>query len=168
MTQPSLHPIEMKILLLLSSRPTQSAEINTITKELSMSIDQVRRGIEWLKFKNLVKIVTETSTYLSTLLKERTPEAKLPERKIVELISKIGGDSVDIKDLAKAKEISPSEFNAGLVNALKNGWIRKIGTTVTLNSSSQTSSPEEKLLHRLLKEEQINVSNLGKDEIRSL
>ena len=100
MTQPSLHPIERKILLLLSSRPTQSAEINTITKELSMPIDQVRRGIEWLKFKNLVKIVTETSTYLSTLLKEGTSEAKLPERKIVELFSKIGGDSIDIKVLA--------------------------------------------------------------------
>lgn len=126
MTQPSLHPIERKILLLLSSRPTQSAEINTITKELSMSIDQVRRGIEWLKFKNLVKIVTETSTYLSTLLKEGTPEAKLPERKIVELISKIGGDSVDIKDLVKEKEISPSEFNAGLVNALKTVGSKKL------------------------------------------
>ena len=167
MTQPSLHPIERKILLLLSSRPTQSAEMNTITKELSMPIDQVRRGIEWLKFKNLVKIVTETSTYLSTLLKEGTPEAKLPERKIVELISKIGGDSIDIKDLAKEKEISPSEFNAGLMNALKNGWITKIGTTVTINTSSQKSSPEEKLLHRLLKEEQINISNLGNDEIRA-
>ena len=119
MTQPSLHPIERKILLLLSSRPTQSAEMNTITKELSMPIDQVRRGIEWLKFKNLVKIVTETSTYLSTLLKEGTPEAKLPERKIVELISKIGGDSIDIKDLAKEKEISPSEFNAGLDECVK-------------------------------------------------
>ena len=119
MTQPSLHPIERKILLLLSSRPTQSAEMNTITKELSMPIDQVRRGIEWLKFKNLVKIVTETSTYLSTVLKEGTPEAKLPERKIVELISKIGGDSIDIKDLAKEKKISPSEFNAGLDECVK-------------------------------------------------
>ncbi|MDQ5868899.1 MAG: phenylalanine--tRNA ligase subunit alpha [Thermoproteota archaeon] len=165
MAQPSLHPIEKKILLLLSSRPTQTADIDAITKELNMSIDQVRRGIEWLKFKNLVRIVTETSTYLSTLLKEGTPESKLPERKIVELISTIGGDSVDIKELASKKELSPSEFSAGLVYALKNGWIRKMGITVTLDRSSQKPSPEEKLLQRLMKEKQIDTSNLEKDEI---
>ncbi|HEX6561979.1 MAG TPA: hypothetical protein VF016_08145, partial [Nitrososphaera sp.] len=47
----ALHPIERAILKALSGRQEISTE--KLAEAASLSIDQARRGVEWLKFKNL-------------------------------------------------------------------------------------------------------------------
>ncbi len=53
------HPIERSILNSLSNNDHVRAE--SLVASTGLSIDQIRRGIEWLKFKNLISI-KESST----------------------------------------------------------------------------------------------------------
>ena len=63
-----LHPIEQKILkTLIEKQNLTPEELCEITK---LSIDQIRRGIEWLKFKNLAN-VTESEKNFVTIGKTR-------------------------------------------------------------------------------------------------
>ena len=56
---PAFHPIERSILNSLSNNDHVRAE--SLVASTDLSIDQIRRGIEWLKFKNLISI-KESST----------------------------------------------------------------------------------------------------------
>ena len=47
--QSPLHPIEKAILNSLSSSGENLVSLDYLTKKSSLSIDQVRRGIEWLR-----------------------------------------------------------------------------------------------------------------------
>jgi phenylalanyl-tRNA synthetase alpha chain len=52
-----LHEIEKKIITSLKNKVKQTPE--TLEKSTNLSPDQIRRGIEWLKIKDLA-IVTES------------------------------------------------------------------------------------------------------------
>ena len=64
----SLHPIEKKILSLLYDTKEIWLTDESLLEKSKLSIDQMRRGIEWLKFKKL--IVIEDSTELEISLKK--------------------------------------------------------------------------------------------------
>ncbi|MGI0069495.1 MAG: phenylalanine--tRNA ligase subunit alpha, partial [Nitrosopumilaceae archaeon] len=49
-----LHPIEIRILKSLSEK--QNLTPDELSLKTELSIDQVRRGIEWLRFKELVQV----------------------------------------------------------------------------------------------------------------
>ncbi|MEE9242385.1 MAG: phenylalanine--tRNA ligase subunit alpha, partial [Nitrosopumilaceae archaeon] len=80
-----LHTIEKQIIKSLQKNPTQTTEeLVEITK---LSIDQVRRGMEWLRLKGLADIKESKKTFVS--LGQKGLEASksgLPERKLLELI----------------------------------------------------------------------------------
>ena len=58
------HDIEKKIITSLRDDPKQSPEM--LEKSTHLSPDQIRRGIEWLKLKDLA-IVTESKTSIVSL-----------------------------------------------------------------------------------------------------
>ena len=58
------HDIEKKIITSLRDNPKQSPEM--LERSTRLSPDQVRRGIEWLKLKDLA-IVTESKTSMVSL-----------------------------------------------------------------------------------------------------
>ena len=80
-----LHDIEKKIIEVLKSKPNQTTEqLSEITE---LSIDQIRRGIEWLRLKDLAEI--SESTKKSVSLGKNGLEAfrnGLPERKLINLV----------------------------------------------------------------------------------
>ena len=49
-----LHPIEHKIIRKL--RDSASLTYDELASGTKLTIDQVRRGLEWLKYKNLIEI----------------------------------------------------------------------------------------------------------------
>jgi phenylalanyl-tRNA synthetase alpha chain len=49
-----LHPIEKSLLKTLASN--QPMSIENLSHITGLNIDQVRRGIEWLKYKNLISM----------------------------------------------------------------------------------------------------------------
>jgi DNA-binding transcriptional regulator GbsR (MarR family) len=55
-TSTTLHPIERMIIKVLSTRADTPMTLEELAKEASLSIDQVRRGVEWLKGKQLVDL----------------------------------------------------------------------------------------------------------------
>ena len=58
------HEIEKKIIISLKDNPRQTPE--TLEKYTKLSPDQIRRGIEWLKLKDLA-IVNESKTSIISL-----------------------------------------------------------------------------------------------------
>jgi phenylalanyl-tRNA synthetase alpha chain len=165
MSSLGLHPIEKKIMIFLSKEPTEPASLDEIVAGTKLSIDQVRRGMEWMKFKNLVTMTNETNTYITSNVKKDNLQIKLPERIIVEHISRTGKDSIEIKKLANSLSLERADFNAGLAAAIKNGWILPKGEFIILNMSAKGNSPQENLLQRLTVENKIKTSDLDAGEL---
>ena len=82
-----LHPIEHKIIKTLKETPNLTHE--ELAKNAQLAIDQVRRGLEWLKYKNLVEI-HESAVFFASLGKngKESLEKGLPERRLVNYLAK--------------------------------------------------------------------------------
>ncbi len=95
-----------------------------LLEKSKLSIDQIRRGIEWLKFKKL--IVIEDSTELELSLKKSMENSGgdflLPERKLINCIK---SGNTKITDIVKSSEFSDNEKEvfAAIRYAKNNGWI---------------------------------------------
>jgi phenylalanyl-tRNA synthetase alpha chain len=79
------HDIEKKIITSLKDNPKQTPE--TLEKSTNLSPDQIRRGIEWLKLKNLA-IVNESKTNVISLGKNgiESFQKGLPEKRLLNLL----------------------------------------------------------------------------------
>lgn len=137
-----LHPIEKQIIK--SLKLTKNATPEKLVETTKLSIDQVRRGMEWLKLKGLAEIHETETTFLR--LSKNGLEAKnngLPERKLVNEIKQGPKSFEEIKNVLK------SDFNAAIANAKKNDWIQidKGETTSKITLKGEAlPSPEEKLI----------------------
>ncbi|MGI0059747.1 MAG: phenylalanine--tRNA ligase subunit alpha, partial [Nitrosotalea sp.] len=136
-----LHPIEQKILKTLAEKKNLTPEeLATITK---LSLDQIRRGIEWLKFKNLAS-VTESEKTVVTLGKRGNEalEKGLPERQLVNHLKSLDGYSCELDG---AKNYLKNEFGPAIANAKKNGWIEIHENRLMLKGYHDVTS-EEKII----------------------
>ncbi len=114
-----LHPIEQKILKTLIAKQNLTPEELCDTTKLS--IDQIRRGIEWLKFKNLVHVTESEKNFVTLGIRGKEAHEKgFPERQMVNYLKSLDGYSCEIKD---AKSYLKNEFSAAIANAKKNSWI---------------------------------------------
>ena len=138
-----LHYIEKKIIESLQKKPNQTPE--QLSEFTELSIDQIRRGIEWLRLKELAK-VSESSKVTISLGKNGIDAFKngFPERKLIELIK----DEPRSFDQVR-KELSGTGFNAAIANAKKNGWIKidknDSGAKISIKEKP-IQTPEEKLI----------------------
>ena len=110
------HEIEKKIIASLRDNPKQSPE--SLEKSTQLSPDQIRRGIEWLKLKNLA-IVTESKSRILSLGKNGVESFTkgLPERRLLDLL-KTGPRK--LSDLQKELGFV---FGPSMGLARKNNWI---------------------------------------------
>lgn len=144
-----LHPIEKQIIKSLKTSGNSTPE--KLVESTKLSIDQVRRGMEWLKLKGLAEIKEIEKTTLK--LGKNGIDAKnngLPERKLVNTVLE-GSKSFD-----EVKNILKSDFNAAIANAKKNDWIQiEKGTNSNKISlkGKPSLSPEEKLIELIGTEE---------------
>ena len=151
-----LHDIEKKIIDSLQKILEQTPE--QLSESTELSIDQIRRGIEWLRLKELAQVKESSKVEIS--LGENGIDAfknGLPERKLMDLI-KDGPKTFD--DVRKT--LSGAGFNAAIANAKKNGWITidksESGSKISIKEKS-IETPEEKLIsligEKSIPEEQI-------------
>ena len=138
-----LHPIEKQIIK--SLKETQSSTPEKLVESTKLSIDQIRRGMEWLKLKGLADIKEIEKTTLK--LGANGLDAKqsgLPERKLVNCIVE-GPKSFD-----EVRNILKSDFNAAIANAKKNDWIQiekgENSSKISLKGKALPSA-EEKLIN---------------------
>jgi len=82
-TDSPLHPLEKSILEALVGRNRQSIE--ELAKDTRLGIDQIRRGIEWLKLKGLIHLDEMSSISLGTSGYQAIKQG-LPERRLVDYL----------------------------------------------------------------------------------
>ena len=138
-----LHDIEKKIIDSLQKKSEQTPE--QLCESTELSIDQIRRGIEWLRLKEFANVI-ESSKVTVSLGRNGIDSLKngLPERKLMDLI-KDGSKSFE----EVRKTLSGAGFNAAIANAKKNGWvnIEKTDSGSTISTKEKpVETPEEKLI----------------------
>ncbi|MCH8833965.1 MAG: phenylalanine--tRNA ligase subunit alpha [Thaumarchaeota archaeon] len=136
------HEIEKKIIPILQKYSPLT--IPEIKEKTGLESDQVRRGVEWLKLKNLA-IVVEFKDIIWTfgLRGDEALEKGLPERILVNEIKK-GNTSFE-----KLRETLNFDFDAAIAYAKKNNWInffkKENLTTISLTDNTEESLEEKYL-----------------------
>ena len=147
-----LHDIEKKIINSLQKKSEQTLE--NLCKSTELSIDQIRRGIEWLRLKELAQI-RESSKVEISLGQNGIDALKngLPERRLINLIKDKPQTFDEIRTV-----LSGVGFNAAIANAKKNGWIKidksDLGSKISIKEEP-VETPEEKLI-LLISEKSVN------------
>lgn len=175
MTVSNLHKIEKKILLTLVKH--NKMDIEKLATIANLSLDNVRRGIEWLKYKGIVLVSVQKESIIQLISK--APELpslddkstvidhlSLPERRIIHEIKKTGQKSAKIGKLAKLCQMSNIEFSVGIQNAVRNGWLIKESDNLKITNSSERLSLEETFLEKISKLKKIKLSELSNKELQ--
>jgi phenylalanyl-tRNA synthetase alpha chain len=144
----AFHPIERSILNSLSNNDHVGA--HSLAASTSLSIDQIRRGIEWLKFKNLISI-EESSTQRVFVASEGVEAAKkgLPERRLVNSLKE---GKVTISQVLASGAIKNEEINAAIAGARRNQWIQLVEGKMVPTPLAAKKSPEETFIENLKRE----------------
>lgn len=158
---PALHPIERSILRALANNDSRAESLATTT---GLSIDQVRRGIEWLKFKNLISI-SESSHSTVRLAPGGTVAATggLPERRLTNAVKE--GKST-IGEVLASGAIKNDEINAAIAGARRNQWVQLVEGRMQATTFAEKQSPEEALLGKL--GTAVDAAQLTEEERRTL
>ena len=135
------HDIEKKIIISLQENPTQTPEM--LGDSTKLSADQIRRGIEWLKLKDLA-IVNESKTSVFSLGKNGVESLHkgLPERRLLDLLK---NGSRNLSDLQK--ELG-SVFGPAIGLSKKNNWVTASSDKI-LPKNSPLELPGEKSLKQI-------------------
>ncbi len=153
------HDIEKKIILSLKNNTTQTAE--TLETSTELSSDQVRRGIEWLKLKDLA-IVDESKTSTISLGKNglESFQKGLPERRLLDLLNKGPRKLSDLQ-----KELG-FVFGPAMGLARKNNWVNVSSDQISLKNNPSVL-PGEKTLKNIGKNK-LSVGKIDKNDLSVL
>ena len=159
----AFHPIERTILTSLSKNVHVGA--HSLAASTGLSIDQIRRGIEWLKFKNLISI-EESSTQRVFAAPEGIAASQkgLPERRLVNSLKE---GKVTISEVLASGAIKNEEINAAIAGARRNQWIQLVEGKMVPTPLTAKKSPEEMFIENL-KGGGIEISKLTEEEKRVL
>ncbi|MCL5067794.1 MAG: phenylalanine--tRNA ligase subunit alpha, partial [Thaumarchaeota archaeon] len=161
----TLHPIERAILSSLRKLSAEeSVKIGEVAKDSGLALDQVRRGVEWLKAKQLIE-ARETEIQSFSLGKNgvNAVEQGLPERKLVNLLKASSG-SVKVSMVSRSL---PVEYQIALGQAKKCGWIKFVGDSIQLVQADK-EEPEEILLRKISSLGSVMQSDLTEAELATL
>lgn len=153
----TLHDIERRIILTLNGN---TLTLDTLASKSGLNMDQIRRGIEWLRYKNLINL-NEKKRRVIELDKKglESLERGMPERILVNILKKLGNIRInELKNEFKLNE----EFNAAIAYAKRKGWITIEDGKVKL--LREDKSNDELLIERL-KEGVLSYDNLNNDEL---
>jgi phenylalanyl-tRNA synthetase alpha chain len=158
-TPPAFHPIEVSILNSLSNNDHVGA--HSLAANTGLSIDQIRRGIEWLKFKYLISI-EESSTQRVFLASEGMKAAKkgLPERRLVNSLKE---GKITISEVLASGAIKNEEINAAIAGARRNQWIQLVEGKMVPTTLTAKKSPEETFIENI-KRGGVEISNVTEEE----
>ncbi len=153
------HDIEKKIITSLKGNPKQSPE--QLEKSTHLSPDQIRRGIEWLKLKELA-LVDESKTSIVSLGKNgiESFHKGLPERQLLNLLKDGPRKFSDLQ-----KELGPI-FGPALGLSRKNDWIETSSEYISLKNSP-LELPGEKTLKQI-GNDKLPENSVDKNDLSSL
>ncbi|MHA7734000.1 phenylalanine--tRNA ligase subunit alpha [Nitrosopumilus sp. S6] len=152
------HDIEKKIITSLKDNPKQTPE--NLEESTKLSPDQIRRGIEWLKLKELAN-VDESQTSIVSLGKNgiESLEKGLPERRLLELLK----TKSKLSDLQK--ELGPV-FGPAMGLARKNNWVDATADEITLKNPPDVLPGEKSL--KQIRDQKISADTLDSNDLSGL
>lgn len=158
----ALHPIELAILKSLSS--TESASMPALSEMTGLGMDQIRRGVEWLRLKGMVAVSENTGTILSLgSAGIESATSGLPERRLVNAVR----DGIStLAGIVAGGRLGQGELNAAVAAAKRNGWIR-FGDAGSITAELANKSSEEELISKL-QAGALDASNLDEIERKAL
>lgn len=156
----TLNNIEVTILKNLDI--TTPVGFDELIKSTSLGLDQIRRGVEWLKYKELI-VVDDKTEFFYELDSNGIYSLYngLPERR---LINSILDGKKNISEVLSDKKIGPSEINIAIAKAKLNGWIKleTNGQFEIIHHNKSIQSDEEILINK------INKYKIPKNELSNL
>jgi len=162
----SLHPIEKKILHLLGKDGPLTVE--GLSEKSDLTVDQVRRGVERLKFKNLILINQDLSIFFELDYRGKSALVKgLPERRLVSAIQLEPDKGIGM--LAKTEAFEKDELGAAIRIARdQNRWLLQASgdtnrANLRISQSVSETSPEEQVIERFR-----NVQRVSENELNDL
>ena len=157
-----LHPIEKSILRALA-KSGRWMSVEDLVDSTNQSIDQVRRGIEWLKFKNLISLKDRSSVIISLGPNgQKAAVEGLPERRLVNAVRQ---GSKTPASILESSLLKPDEINAAIAAAKRNLWIefKQVESSnskiIVLTTLADNLADEEKLLQKLSRWQKNNDNN---------
>lgn len=152
------HEIEKKIITSLKDNPKQTPE--NLEKSTNLSPDQIRRGIEWLKLKELAN-VDESKTSVVRLGKngKESLQKGLPERRLLDLL----------KTKSKLSELQQelgAVFGPAMGLARKNNWVEATSDEISLKDPPPVLPGEKSL--KQIGDKKLSLDELDKDDLSGL
>lgn len=133
------HDIEKRMIRALKENPSMLSE--DLEKVTELSPDQLRRGVEWLKLKKIVKIEKPTLVSLGRNGKDAL-EHGLPEKRLLKLLED------GPKEINTLRQELGDVFGPAMGVVKKNGWAETDGKMVMLVSAPDVF-PGEGVLNEL-------------------
>ena len=145
----NLHLLERKLLQVMSKK--NEAELEDLVSDSGLTVDQIRRSVEWLKEKNLIEVKMSEIKLIS--LGKEGQSAKqngLPEKRLVENLK--SGESVELSELPKKIDLNQDELSAALGYARSENWIKifkKDNKVMISKKEDNPTSRIEELLNKI-------------------
>jgi phenylalanyl-tRNA synthetase alpha chain len=163
---PPLHPLEKSILEALVGRNGKSIE--ELAKATRLGIDQIRRGIEWLKLKGLIHLDEVSSVSLGTSGYLAIKQG-LPERRLVDYLR---NGKNGIEEIWNSGFFSRKDSHSAFRYAKQNNWIEHQRDSVGRRRlvrmlAADNKSIEEKLLNKLWEQENLKMTDLTSEELNA-
>ena len=154
-----LHEIEKKIISSLKINENQTPE--QLEESTKLSSDQIRRGIEWLRLKEIIN-VNETQKIFYRLGKNglESLENGLPEKRLLQLLFDGPRNITDLQ-----KELG-SVFGPSIGLARKNNWIETNNNEISLKNKPDKIPGENTI--QIIQKQKISIDALDKTEIEYL
>jgi phenylalanyl-tRNA synthetase alpha chain len=163
-----LHPIEVKILKVLKTRGSVSLEL--LLSITDLSIDQVRRGIEWLKEKNLIEVQKDVKVLVGLGLSgEKSVKEGLPEKRIYTFLTH-KGVKTPLEDVRKELKMDEKEFSAALGLSTRKGLVKLIknNNVIFLEANKYLTLSTESLINKIFSLKEVDITALGEEEKEAL
>jgi len=154
-----LHLLEKRVLKALEK--IGEADIEGLSRASNLTIDQVRRAVEWLQAKGLIKVNTSQKTTFTLGSKglEALKEG-LPERRLLRSLK----EGVRALNQLKSRFRDEQEFSAALGRARRRGWVKIVDEVVEL-VNEPGGLPEEEVLERLAQVNILDEDEVSKDDL---
>ena len=166
MNPENFHLLEKKVLIVLRSK--NLADLEQIVNESDLTIDQIRRSIEWLKEKKLVDLeIKEEKTISLGKEGKKAKENGLPEKRLVDKLN--NDEKIELEKLFARSDLEQNELSAALGYARAEKWITIFKENNTIMIKKDNNIPKSKLEEILNKiSDQMHLTNFTEDERKVL
>ena len=145
----NLHLLERKLLQVMSGR--NETELEDLVGDSGLTLDQIRRSVEWLKEKNLIEVkVNEIKLITLGREGENAKQKGLPEKRLVDKLKT--GEDIELSELPKKIDLNQDELSAALGYARSEKWIKifkKDDRVMIRKEGNNTVSRVEDVLNKI-------------------